>query len=44
MVKECVEFSLMFLGTAKYDFVIKTREIFSCLHLKNNSVTIALCF
>ena len=40
----CVEFSLMFLKTAKGDYVIKIRELFSFLPLINNSVTIGLSF
>ena len=42
MIKQCVKFSLISFGTAKYDCVIKTREMFSFLPLINNSVTIGL--
>ena len=44
MIKYCVEFSLIIIATAKYNCVIKTREMFSFLHLINNSVTIGLSF
>ena len=44
ITKQCVEFSLIFFGTAKKNCVIKTREIFSFLSLINNSVTIGLSF
>ena len=44
MIKECIEFSLIFFGTAKLDCVIKTREIFRFVPLINNSVTIGLSF
>ena len=36
--KYCVEFNLMLFGTAKYDCVIRTREIFIFLLLMNNSI------
>ena len=44
IIKKCVEISLTSFGTVKYDFVMKTVEIFSFLSLMNISVTIWLCF
>ena len=44
IIKESVVFSLTSFDTLKCDFVIKTREMFSFLHLMNNSVTIELSF
>ena len=41
-LKKCVVFSLSSSGTLKYDCVIKLRDIFSFLPLKNNLVTIGL--
>ena len=35
-----MEFRLIFFGTAKKNFIIKTGEIFSFLPLINNSVTV----
>ena len=42
IIKWCVKFILIFLDTAKQDFVIKTREMFSFLLLINNVVTTRL--
>ena len=42
--KIIVVFSLIVLGTLKYDCDIKREEILSALPLKNNSVTIVLNF
>ena len=42
--KKWVVFSLTSFGTLKYDWVIKTREIFKFLPLINNSVTIESSF
>ena len=36
---KCIEFILKFFGTAKYDCIIKTREMLSFLPLVNNYVT-----
>ena len=38
MIKQCVEFTLIFFDTVKQDCVIKTKETFSFLSLTNNSV------
>ena len=38
MIKKRVEFSLTSLGNLKYDYVTKTKEMFSFLPLINNSV------
>ena len=38
-MKQCVEFSLLYFGSSKKDWVIKTKETFSFLSLINNSVT-----
>ena len=43
-IKKWVVFSLTSFGTLKYDWVIKTREIFNFLPLINNSVTIKFSF
>ena len=40
----CVEFSIIFFGTAKEDCVIKAREMFSFSPLIKNSVTTGLRF
>ena len=40
MIKKWVDFSLASFGILKYDWVMKTREIFNFLSLRNNSVTI----
>ena len=42
--KKWVVCSLRSFGTLKYDCVIKIREIFNFLPLKNNSVTIEFSF
>ena len=39
-----VEFSLTSFGTLKYDYVIKTREMFNFLPLINKSVTTEFSF
>ena len=44
MINKCVEFNLTSLGTLKYDYVIKTREILIFLPLINTSVTTGLSF
>ena len=44
MIKQCVAFSLIVLGTLKQDFDMKTSEILRFLLLKNNQVTIGLYF
>ena len=44
MIKKWVEFSLTSFGNLKYDWVIKTREMFNFLLLINNSVTIEFSF
>ena len=44
IMKKCVELNLIFFGTAKYDWVIKTRDMFSFLPLINNLVTAELSF
>ena len=43
IMEKWVEFSLTFFGTLKYDFVIKTKEMFSFQPLINKSVTIEFC-
>ena len=43
-VKKWLVFILTSFGTLKYDWVIKTREIFNFLPLINNSVTIEFNF
>ena len=40
ITKKLVEFSLTSFGSLKYDYVIKTREMFNILPLVNNLVTI----
>ena len=42
IIKYCGEFNLIFFVTAKSDYVIRTRVMFSFLPLMNNSVTIGL--
>ena len=42
--KKWLVFSLTSFGTLKYDWVIKTREIFNFLPLINNSVTTEFSF
>ena len=44
MMKKWEEFSLTSLGTLKYDYVIKSREMFNFLLLINNSVTTEFSF
>ena len=44
IIKTWVEFNLTSFGTLKYDYVIKTREIFNFLPLINNSVTMESSF
>ena len=44
ILKSCVAFSIIVLGTLKLGCDIKTSEILSCFPLKNNSVTIGLSF
>ena len=44
MMKECVEFSLLFFGTAKPDCVMTARQMFSLLLVTNNSVIIGWFF
>ena len=39
-----MELSIIFFGTAKQDYIIKTTEMFGFLLLINNSVTIGLWF
>ena len=39
IMKKWVVFNLTSFGTLKYDYIIKTREIFDFLPLINNSVT-----
>ena len=40
MMKKWLEFSLTSFGTLRYDYVIKTREMFSFLPVINNSIII----
>ena len=40
MMKKWLEFSLASFGTLRYDYVIKTREMFSFLPVINNSIII----
>ena len=42
--KKCLVFTLTSFGTLKYDWVMKTKEMFSFLTLINNSVTFELLF
>ena len=42
--KKCVEFSLTYFGTLKYDCVIKISEMLNFLPLINSYVTIGLSF
>ena len=42
MIKQCVGFSIIVLGTLKQDWDVKTSEMLSFLPLKNNSVTTGL--
>ena len=44
IVKQHLEFSLIFFGTAKQDFVIKTRKSFNFLPLIDSSVITGLSF
>ena len=44
IIKQCVEFSAIFFGTAEQDCAIKAREIFSFLPVINNSGTVGLSF
>ena len=40
MMKKWLEFSLTSFGTLRYDYVIKTREMFSFLPVINSSIII----
>ena len=40
MMKKLLEFSLTSFGTLRYDYVIKTREVFSFPAVINNSIII----
>ena len=42
MMKKWVEFSLTSFGTLKYEYVIKTIEMFNFLPLMNSALTIGL--
>ena len=44
MMKKWLEFSLTSFGTLRYDYVIKTREMFSFLPVINNSIIIEFSF
>ena len=44
LIKKWVVFSLTSFGTLKYDYVIKTREIFNFQFLINNSAIIEFSF
>ena len=44
MIKKSVEFSLKSFETLKYDYVIKTREMFNFLPLINKLVTTEFSF
>ena len=44
MMKKWVEFSLTSFGTLKYEYVIKTIEMFNFLPLINSALTIGLSF
>ena len=44
MMKKWLEFSLTSFGTLRYDYVIKTKEMFSFLPVINNSIIIEFSF
>ena len=44
MMKKWLKFSLTSFGTLRYDYVIKTREMFSFLPVINNSIIIEFSF
>ena len=44
MMKKWLEFSLISFGTLRYDYVIKTKEMFSFLPVINNSIIIEFSF
>ena len=44
MITKYVELNLASFGILKYDYAIKTREMFNFLPLRNSSVTIEFSF